>query len=682
MVEAILHNVATAILISGALYWTGALPVSAALRGRASGPPLLLPLATGLMFWSAAGLLLAQVNCFTDAALVLLGGLWCAGWLVALRVRGITLRRKLRRYLEDWGLLALLLMLVFSLPGRGEWLLGGWDPGNYINYGISIGRTGGFASQVATGHAQLAQAGLLHLTARDFNGLIEAFPGIPVDADAGVYRFYFYRLTPVLTALLYRCGGLACALRLPLVMGMFSLLALTGMLWRYARFFVFPVVGLLLVQPIWLYHLRVPGSEMTELVLLLLLGMVALNDRVPLERSLLFFAAGLAVINRVSFLFYGALLLGMLVLLDLRCGARGRMMRRHAALAGGLLVGMGYVWLFNADALVKLRHIFPRLAWGAWTLMAVALLVDAVALSAGRRRVLQRMAWLGLRWGALLLPLLALLVYPFRGASLHGAEFFRNASAMGDYLGWIVLAVGAAGFGLLLFGRITRRRSAMVAWLAYLLTCTLLTLSYKHTAELYPWATKRFLVYTVPLVCLCAGWALLQAARTVRRRGVAAWVPLLLLLLLLVGSNARRTAGAWTPTDFNGMSDRLAGVAEQLPEKALLLSDHFAWGVPLQFCFGVDVINGERVVHRSEAEELRNFLRQTAQKRPVFCLVSTPEDASIFGMRAAEFEAVWSSAPLEFMETGHHATTRDFWFIRQRVVFRLYRLLGEAHDGK
>ena len=164
-------------------------------------------------------------------------------------------------------------MAAMLLPRAGEWFLGGWDPGVYVNQGYALSRTGTFHPPTPELWHRLTAEELTAFT-RGETKYLEAFPGVPLDPRTRAIEPYFFRLMPAWVSVLADHGGLRAAVRVNLfggVAALFVFLAFVraaGSPWRHAL----AAAALLAVHPIWLYHLHVPISEMLELWLLAGIG--------------------------------------------------------------------------------------------------------------------------------------------------------------------------------------------------------------------------------------------------------------------------------------------------------------------------------------------------------------------------------------------------------------------------
>lgn len=121
-----------------------------------------------------------------------------------------------------------------------------------------------------------------------------------------------------------------------------------------------------------------------------------------------------------------------------------------------------------------------------------------------------------------------------------------------------------------------------------------------YVANIYPWATRRFSAYLIPLLTLSAGYLLTLISSFKYRYKPLPKIFAGLLLTLIVGSNIERSWNALVSTEYNGASEMLAEMANQIEEDDIVLVDHTLWGTPLTFIYGKQVLNGQYFFERSD----------------------------------------------------------------------------------
>jgi len=351
-----------------------------------------------LLRWGLALLLGLIVNAW---GCVLAGslGVWSAttAWSVALAcaAAGVALGRWRRRPLPPGGLAGLAVCTAFCMavllwnPGS-EWVLGGWDPGVYVNEGLLACRTGSFAPPPDAFYRALGPEAL-RAVATDFGTHWEMFPGVPLNIERAALEPAFPRLTSAVIAVVARFAGPAAAPCAPTLLAALALLLLGAGLAAAGAPAALTIAALLCVgcQPVFLFHAHTPGSELPELILVI--GLAVCIWQRPQARAWTGLAALLtltAAANRLSFFLFGALLALLWALAD--C-AEPSPRRGHAAerlaLAAALLAGSALHRLLTPVAVLKLAHVLPRLHRAGAGLLIAALALDA----AGHRSAICRM---------------------------------------------------------------------------------------------------------------------------------------------------------------------------------------------------------------------------------------------------------------------------------------------------
>ncbi len=490
-----------------------------------------------------------------------------------------------------------------------------------------------------------------------------------------------------MVAVLYQTGGMAMAMIMPLLVGtlailMFSFLPLPHSVYSVPSVdnsspappyspSVIPFLSplLFLPQPILIYHLRTPTSEITELFFLgAFMALWSIARPTALRRWLGGALLFLAAVNRISFELFGAWLILIVACMDLRSDDRRRTLHDHAALMIGLLLGIAYYEYVSPDSLAKLNHIMTSLHGGVLLLLGGVLALDL--LCAGRTRANIRLDLILLGVGAVGF------VTAEQCSAAPWKEFCHNLLALSSYTGWLLIAIAAPGCWL-----IFRRPTTATYWALFLCVALLIVLHHKHAADLYPWALKRYLVYAVPLFALLAGTTLMAVWRQRRFK----WLAAALLAGILV-SNVRLCKDAWLAPDHEGISRELTQVAQHIHADDIVISDHFRWGTPLALAYGKNVINGERLWSTRDAAIIRHattLVQEGAGKdHDVYFLTSTGDALGIYLGAIPETVRVWTSTPWKTQRIAHHKNSRTFAISGVEVNFQLFKIITRLQDAK
>ena len=648
---------------------------SAAARVVRSGAATLL---TGLLLNALCAVLLAEAGAYRPhAEAVILGGLAGVGLALGLLRRGPAFIAHLRDVLPVLAATFAAGAAIMGLPGRGEWIAGGWDPGIYVNQGVAVSRTATFHPPPEPVLAELTRAELEVMT-RTAHNYREYLPVVPLDADTRRIQHFFFRFTPAYIAVLERCGGLRAATRANLFAGWVALWAVAAVVTGSGRGGLYALVALaaLLTHPVWWFLAHFPTSEMVQLALVM--GALAWarsspagSLQGPLFTACLLFAA---MVNRFSFFPFAGLLLCTLTWIDLPREDRLRVWATRWLQAAAVLAGLfvdarcGKVTIGRLDELV-----IPLLGSGFAFLLA-SLLTETVSLVPPARRLLPAP---GPRTAALTLlgAFILLLAIDLADVVPHVA-LVRNLTGAIPYLGPALCVLCLAGAAWWLWDP----RSGGREWqglLLFLSAATLMTLAVAAIAGLYPWAIRRHLVYTVPLLCLFAAEV---ADRGCQAAGTARWARAAVVGLCGAAllPNIRTTARAVGCTEFNGLSNVLAQAARHIAPQDIVVADHFKWGTPLRFLYGCQVLNGEVLWEDAEAERRRaafSILEKTRREgRRLLHFTSTADGLQVYHIPLPQAVEIWSSGPVEIRELHHHPEQRSFEPKTGRKLFRLYEI--------
>jgi len=592
-------------------------------------------------------------------------------------VAGLFRRRSiLGEGLPGLVLAGLSFVLLLALPERGEWILGGWDPGVYLNQGVAVSRTGTFNPPSSGVYSELEPADR-EVFLRGIPGEREAFPGFAVNAQTGAFEFSFSRMTTMATAIAHQCGGLNAAERINSLLGVLTVIVFAGML--SAAGLHPAATGLatliLLTQPILLYHMHTPASEMLELLVLVGAAFCWINRARSLGFYVLLALLGLVgVLNRISFALYGALLILLVAVTDLAVSSRGRVTAGHLAAIFCLVTGVFSFHVLTPVSADRLSHIVPSIEAVAGVLVWGVLALDLIALQPRWRKVVVENAS-GIVRPAVLLGFTIFLAVAFGMRPQSLFEFRWNSHTMLPYLGWPVVALATLGFLAMFASRTSCGDPAAMAFVVFMSFVTVIVLKHKHVADLYPWATKRLLPITVPLVAMLVGYGF-QWMRT--RKWAGAKTIALVVPLIAIALTGRKALEGWGHTEYDGISTALADAAGHMDENDVVVADHFWWGTPLTFIWGKQVLDGEPLWTVKDVARIRKASNALTKLRHeghrILFLTSTDGGMRVFPGDFGRVRLKWSSGKVTFREINHHRNARGFPLRERASVFRLYEL--------
>lgn len=634
---------------------------------------------TGLAISLGITLVLIRLGRLDTTSFAMMTGLACmVGLALGFSQHGRSLTARMK---AAWpGLLICLtgFAAVMLYPRAGEWVVGGWDPGIYVNNGVAISREAGDHMAASPAFTALTRDELVTFT-RVFEGKVhEVFPGVPVDPNTRAYDLYFFPLTSSLIALLDQTGGLRAATRVNLFTGWLHILLIPAVLLVHTRNLRYAILGasLLVFQPVWLYHLKVPTSEMLQL--LLMAGIFfAIPYRESSRRIALFLGVylALAVINRLSFLPFGMVLVLLLAWLDISRPRRGRVWLEHLIYVCGLALGAWIDFSWSTSTIARLGNVILSLLGGSALVGACIILMDAI----GHK---PRWRAYAMRWscpirrvaGTGVFLLFALL---WRGTPRLGlAPMSEVWQSMIPFFTPSMIA--ATMLGLLALAWTRRREFEAVSWLAlFLAVCVIILLAQKHIAGLYPWATRRILTeFTLLLTLAPAFTVILLWSKRENLRGPWGRIAASLLVLLTVLPATRQAYRAWSQSEYDGISGALAQIAGRLHPDDIVVADHFKWGTSLALIHGRHVLNGERLwAKRDEdviARGVEALRRMASEGRRIRFVTSTKAGLSLYRWPMDGIETDWQAPPITHTEFIHHPRANTYAQRTNQVHFAIY----------
>jgi len=641
--------------------------------------------AIGLLVNSAVVFFLGEVGRYTP----------CMEWggLVGVTIAGAALGVASKRIRggsagEGAFLAAVVLMgsaiMTMVAPQRGEWILGGWDPGVYVNEGVSVARTGTFHQPDQVFHL-LEPGAEQHAFSRTDRGRTERFPGVAVDADRQAFTFQFSRLAPSLIAFLDRCGGLRAAVRVNLLVGVLCLYVFFVVLWRGSTLAHADLGALFLaLQPVFLYHTHVPVSEMLQLFWILGMALALVSWECASVRMVLFpLALAAGVLNRFVFLPFAGILVLLAAWMDLDREDRLESVIRErlcqlclltaSAAASAAVSGTSLAeWNFAA----KLLGITILAGTGALVL-DLTRLVPAVR--NGLRTVRPASRWFLAGLVVLLLaglyfrPSWDTLLRCFR--RLDSSRECDNLVRLLPYIGYVATVLALVGGIVSACGRGGSRRGLCVTNLLFL-GMTAVVVWKKEIADLYPWATRRYLDSTIPLVVILAScgcvW-LWNLSGSWRRAGRILSV---MAIAALCGEMVTPCRHAWKRTEYGGVSAALSQIADQIGNDDVVVADHPLWGTPLSMIYGKQVLNGQHFYRRggpATAEiGLAALARLREQGRRVVFLSSIRAGLGIYPVPIQGAAEYWQLESFVTREIIHDPMAADFVLRPMVNTFRLF----------
>jgi dolichyl-phosphate-mannose-protein mannosyltransferase len=554
---------------------------------------LFLAVAASVMASAWVGLVLAEAGWFSLVAAAAMLAVACAVLALFRRARLSAPVRRPRSWAEVAPAAAVLALALVLQARPSEYLVGGRDPGAYVAAMATIARTGGI---VVTDPVVLSippeDVELFYRNPQRPDFSWSRFMGLDLERPSSGRVFpQFFHLFPAFGAYLFQALGVRGALATPPVFGVLGTLAVFFALRRVFGQAPALLAGILLgVNVVQVWFARYPVSE-TMSQCLLFTGLLFLlqweENRSGAFGALGGVALGLTLLVRID----SALVLIPILLYVIVRRVRGDLPWRTAlpflATFAALALHAGWHAAFWArkyvlDIVTRRYWSQPTVVWLAAAALALAAIVAAHRFGAlgrpfleahgpGLRRGLTVAVVVLAAYAYALRPVLSawagadgndparrlanpglLLALGFRQLAAHDAQSLVR-------LGWFVTPLGLV-LGILGFVAILRE------WRPRYLLPLLLGLSfsvfYLYKVRVwndYPFALRRFVPVTLPLLLGLAAWFLVRlAGRGGLRRLVAA-----ALALLLGGFYVHDTARVAGFVDWRGAVGFVADVARR-----------------------------------------------------------------------------------------------------------------------
>lgn len=631
----------------------------------------LIGLTLNILVVMTLGLLGKYDSAWLDLAIV--AGVSAAGVIAALLGGRFSLLRKQLVFSAPAAGVVLAAVAVLSmLPAGGNWLVGGWDPGVYMNEGLWLEREGSFRIDDELFLRELNESERPAFS-RAFESGVERMPGVFVHPDGQSLTFELFRLTPSAVAFVARCGGESAALKTNSLLGLVALLALAGMLIRHASVaHACFGVAILATQPIFLYHTHVPVSEMLQLCLVVGMGLLLPWRKTSWGLLLLAVLLCSAVLNRFSFLPFGSALVLLVAWADLERTGRWRIMAERCAqvmaLAAGALVDLRFAPVSLAG-----WSVFPTLVGVAAAVVLPAFALTAIAFSRRAREGLAALPQQAL-WALILAGVAGLTGLYFFGQNHPLPAEGDNVRRLLPYLGPVPFALALAGL-LPVYG-VRGSSRTFRCFLTFLLGVTALLLVKKHITDIYPWATRRYLPCTVLAIAVLGSGLLAWLWKKRDRFTLAGRTMCLVLLILSVASVSRKSYTALTRTEFEGMPSAIAEAAAQIDDDDVIVADHPWWGTPLMVAHGKQVLNGRQFYRDRSGEAARigtaALERLARSGRTVRFLTSTESGMDVYPMEIGPVTLDWTGGGTTYQEIVHGGKVDGFYTRNKECIFRIY----------
>lgn len=541
-----------------------------------------------VMAVSWLALLLAELGGFRAWPCLLFGAIAGGAAFRAAAPAGAGPAGRLR--LGGLGAACIALATLYFTRHPGELILGGWDPGVYVQTAAHIADTGELLihAQDLNDLTPDEQAVLTRTT----SGIVGPFTGMWMLPD-GRLSPQFHHLYPSLMAVAHSLGGVRGALMVNPLLNAGCILAMYALARRFVRTpFALAAAALLALNPAQLWQAKFPTAEMLGQLLLMggaifFLDAVSAQDGKPRRLAALLsgIAFGLALLARYDSIIFLAPLAAATI-----AAWPWIPNRRGALVAAAALTPLLAHHVIHHEIFAPYYQPMSRMVLAAIGALLAAAAACAAALQRGAvRQLAARQA--GLLRAILALAVLAwwcfVWVRPqFPGASGLGGPDAGNIHFLVAIFGPL-LAVFALALVLWLF---SEREVVRALWL-YASTAVLLVVATSvFNDHFLMWVSRRFVPVVVPLLVLAAvklmervvrGRAHVPVAPSAQRRAVAA-----ALFVAIVAMQLKATRAMAVLRDWPGLVAWTEAVAAKIPDDARVFCDQRGFAAPLRFLHG------------------------------------------------------------------------------------------------
>jgi hypothetical protein len=497
--------------------------------------------------------------------------------------------------------IALVVIGLWRFFPPSEYIIGGKDPGTYMNEGVQIAQRGAIVvhDPVVASVPAFARDLFFPWHGRtDYYSL--RFMGFFIqDPESGTVVGQFPHLFPAAIAIGYGVDGLTGARRSVGVWAILGLLAVYFAATRLAGRAVGAAAAMLLaLNVITVWFAKYPNAELTMQALLF--AALLANARAHVDDDRFFAPVAGVLLGLLLFLRFDVVLGILGVAAGLVLGVlNGRRARVSFIIVFGIVTAAAAIYLLGPMRAYAAAPILFFRTLPMWERLALAAIVVAgvavVALSWRVPEAMTRIApWIpvGLVFGVGLLALYALL---FRHQVGKLAEHDASALRTFTYLYFTLPALIAALLGLALLARRFYRDPALISTIV-IFSCFLF---YKVRIVPYHfWMTRRFLPVILPGALIFACAAILTGVRLPRTlSGTFRTAVRVLFIILLAGYYVRVSRPVVEHVEYAGMIPKLEQLARTIGDDDLVIaesrdtnSDIHVLALPLAYIYARNVL--------------------------------------------------------------------------------------------
>lgn len=579
-------------------------------------------------------------------------------------------------HLASFSFPAVLFFFTWIAPEPGHWIAGGWDPGIYMNQGVAMSRTGSLYPDDQWFHDSIPEE-YQRSFLRIFNTRHERFPGVVIHDSRISYQFS--RLFPTAIGLFAELGGVELASRTNYWIGLLCLATAAG--WgamiSVKAMILFPV--LLAAQPIFTYHTHLPVTEMLELGLVLWAGMIFFQFRTSSGDVVrIAFALFCAILNRFSMVpFSGLFFLTACVLLrsiDLSSIKRIQILTAYLL---STLMGLALSFVISPVS-IRGWSVTPVLiqvfVWS--TLLGTILLF--LPLPKTFRPKFHVFVDRAITFALPLMILSLLAFFWFRGQQAHQFPYLQRLIPFVG-IGWAILFLPAC----LSTGILRQYSPGAKMFTLFIISVCILMMHDPQITAWYPWALRRYLSFTLPMILLVILFLVESLSRINAPKGLRLGLAPFLLLAAFLASGKTFMEGLRL-RDYRGLEPILHSVSNELPDDAIVISDDPRWGTPLHLIYGKKILCGRGLWQREDPKEFEEILVMLSELPKVYFLTSLASEMSIYPEIPSEIsvERVISLDPITVSTIIQHPRAARFVLQPMTRVFTIHKLSTHRETGR
>jgi hypothetical protein len=229
-----------------------------------------------------------------------------------------------------------------------------------------------------------------------------------------------------------------------------------------------------------------------------------------------------------------------------------------------------------------------------------------------------------------------------------------------SYFGFIPLIFAFAGIYFMLFD--PRVSLYVKVTVIFLILISVVTFSNQYVANLYPWAARRYVTYTLPLLIQSAiyfPYILWSKNKTVFK------VISILCLLLICVPQMKTASRVFMDSEFRGVANQLEILDSEIKDKAVILVDDHRFATPLMYVYGHKVIDNKLLVSRVKDEksvkQYYDLLKKLKESGNTLYFLNTSYGANApstpFNISISN---VWNASECETTEVVHGKDQKTF----------------------